>query len=150
METRWFRIDCTQFVASAKIGPAASRSTLGQLSSIIASHREQPQRQPASGDGLIAGRLTVCCDATGSTPEPGTVVIGGPGGSDHVVDVARSGRFSVSLPPGRYSVVGGIPTLGWSIGRCVAIRARSSAPPAEPVIVKADARTDVIVNCQGQ
>ena len=150
METQWFRIACTQFIATAKIGPAASRGTLGQLSNIIASLHQQPEQRFASDDGLITGSLTVCCDANGSTPEPGTVVIRAPNRSGYVVDVGHSGQFSVSLPPGRYRVVGGIPTLGWQIGRCIAIPARSSSPPAEPAIVKAGARTNVIVNCQGQ
>lgn len=92
----------------------------------------------------------MCCDAYGSTREAGIVLMRSANGADHVVHVARSGEFSISLPPGRYWVVGGIPTLDWNIGRCLAIPASSDSPPAEPAIVRAAARTNVIVSCQGQ
>jgi hypothetical protein len=151
LETLRFRVACTTFIASAKVGPDASHGAVQQLASIVESLRQRPARgRLATRNGLITGTLSVCCDAYGRTPEAGVVVIGASNGTDRVVHVGRSGRFSVSLLRGRYSIVGGIPTLGWSIGSCTAIRARSNSPPAEPAIVKAGARTNVIVNCQGQ
>lgn len=44
LETLWFRISCATFIASAKIGPDASHSSLQELASIVASLRHQPAR----------------------------------------------------------------------------------------------------------
>jgi hypothetical protein len=151
LETLWFRIGCTRFIASAKIGPDVSRGALRQLASVIESVRPQPARDRlAPEDGMLSGSLSVCCDAHGRTPEAGIVLIRASDGIGNVVQVGRSGDFSIPLAPGRYQIVGGIPRLGWRIGECVAVPARPGASPAEPRIVRAHARTRVIVNCQGQ
>jgi hypothetical protein len=151
LETLWFRIACTRLIASAKIGPDVSRGALRQLAGVIESVREQPARgRQSPEDGLISGSLSVCCDAHGRTPEDGIVLIRASDGAGYAVQVGRSGDFAIPLAPGHYRIVGGIPRLGWPLGECIALPARSSGSPAEPTIVRAHTRTRVIVNCQGQ
>lgn len=87
----------------------------------------------------------VCCDAHGSSPEPGTVVVKDGPAERRRVKVPRSGRFSTSLPPGRYHVIGGIPSLGWTMGRCVVDRSARTW-----VRIRRTRTTDVKVVCQGQ
>jgi hypothetical protein len=48
-------------------------------------------------------------------------------GRRHRIKVGHSGRFSISLPAGRYHAVGGIPRLGWKRGECYV---DSPSPPA--------------------
>ncbi len=100
-------------------------------------------------DGLLDGRLALCCSAAGTTPEPGTIVIHGANGTQRYVYPGRSGRFTVSLPPGRYRVVGGIPTLGWKVGLCHAVPGTGKSNGPSPTAVVTSARTTTIsVRCQ--
>lgn len=99
-------------------------------------------------NGRLSGVLEVCCNAQGSTPEPGVVVIRARSGTHQRVKVPRSGRFSLREAPGRYRVVGGIPSLGWRLGRC---RVPGGPPLGERrVRIYADNTTHVAVICQGQ
>lgn len=101
-------------------------------------------------DGVLNGELSVCCSAVGSTPEAGTIVARTADGSGRTIDVRPSGRFSVSLPPGRYRVLGGIPKLGWSVGRCLPDSPTRNAPRTPMEDIRIGETTSVSVICQGQ
>lgn len=105
----------------------------------------EPFPPRARSAGRLSGTLDVCCNAHGSMPEPGVVVIRGRSGAAQHIKVPRSGRFSVSEPPGRYLVVGGLPSLGWRLGRCVL-----PGPAPSAAFVYAGQTTQVEVTCQGQ
>ena len=106
--------------------------------------------QTASPDGVLNGELAVCCSAIGSSREAGTVVARRTDGRARTFAVTSSGRFSVSLPPGRYRVVGGIPKLGWSVGRCLPVPATWNAPRPSMQDVRIGQMTSVSIICQGQ
>jgi hypothetical protein len=74
------------------------------------------------------------------------VVVTGATGKRHRLKVGRSGRFSVSLAPGRYQAVGGIPRLDWKLGACIV---DSPAPPAS-FRVLAGRTTRITVDCHGK
>lgn len=102
-------------------------------------------------NGTLDGTLGVCCDATGSTHESGTIVIHGADQTQRYIYPGRSGRFSVSLPPGRYRVAGGIPKLGWRLGRCHPVPGTGTSSSASPTVSVSSGRTTTIsVLCQGQ
>ena len=71
-------------------------------------------------------------------PWPGTVTVTGPG-VDREVPVGASGTFSVTVPPGRYTVVGHSPLYGSGTYLCRATGA---------VTVKSGHATQADVLCQ--
>jgi hypothetical protein len=102
-------------------------------------------------NGTLRGTLAVCCTAKGRTGESGTVVVQGADKSRRFVYSGPTGGFSVALPPGRYRVVGGIPKLGWKIGRCRPVLTTGTSSRALPtVIVSSNRTTTISVVCQGQ
>ena len=101
--------------------------------------------------GTLTGTLAVCCSATGSTSESGTIVIHGADQTQRYLYPGPSGRFSVSLPPGHYRIIGGIPKLGWRLGRCHPVPATGTSNRASPTIaVSSGLTTTISVVCQGQ
>ncbi|HEY5431248.1 MAG TPA: hypothetical protein VIK04_19180 [Solirubrobacteraceae bacterium] len=101
-------------------------------------------------EGVLDGSVAPCCTATGSTPEPGTIVVYGANGTQRYVYPGASGHFSVSLPPGHYRVVGGIPKLGWRVGRCLPVPADvKSNSPSPTVAVNSNHTTTISVVCKG-
>jgi hypothetical protein len=102
-------------------------------------------------NGILGGTLAVCCNAQGSKREPGTIVIHGADNTQRYLYPGPSGQFSVSLPPGHYRVVGGIPKLGWKLGRCQPVPATGTSNRPSPTVAVSSARTTTIsVLCQGQ
>jgi hypothetical protein len=105
----------------------------------------------ANDRGRLTGVLIVSGGAAhpgtcGCTREPGIVVLTPKHGGQHRIDVRRSGRFSISLPAGRYQAVGGIPRLGWRLGACTV---DSPASPAS-FRVTAGRTTRITVDCHGK
>jgi hypothetical protein len=100
--------------------------------------------------GRITGSLGVCCNAHGRMPQAGIVVVRRIGGGARVIGVNRTGRFSLALPAGRYEALGGIPRLGWRLGRCRLERPSSSAPPASPIEIRPNRTTRASIICQGR
>jgi hypothetical protein len=82
----------------------------------------------------------------GCTREAGIVVLTAKQGGQHRINVRRSGRFSISLPTGRYQAVGGIPRLGWKLGACIV---DSPSRPASFRVV-AGRTTRITVDCHGK
>jgi hypothetical protein len=85
----------------------------------------QGSRVPA--DGTVTGHLygvggpASAAEPPSPRPWPGTVTLTGPG-VHHDVPVGASGTFSVTVPPGRYTVVGHSPLYGSGAYVCRAPR----------------------------
>jgi hypothetical protein len=105
---------------------------------------------PRGDTGTLRGELAVCCNAHGSMPEAGIVVLKRIGGGSRWIAVNRTGHFSLALPVGRYNAEGGIPQLHWPLGQCLPERQSSSAPPASPIVIERDVTTRTSIVCQGQ
>jgi hypothetical protein len=111
-----------------------------------------PPPTTTTPDGTIEGAVSVCCNAHGNMHESGgTIVVHGANGTQRYAYSGHAGRFSVSLPPGHYRVVGGIPRLGWKVGLCHSFPAtRRYSKPLPTVTVTSSQTTAISIICQGQ
>lgn len=101
--------------------------------------------------GTLSGVLEVTggkpgVNGCGCVRERGIVVVTGIHGAKRRIKTDRTGHFSVRLAAGRYHAVGGIPALGWKLGRCTVDR---PLPPAW-VHVSPGRRTRITVDCHGK
>lgn len=112
---------------------------------------ELPGLTSTTPNGTLNGDLSVCCGADGQPRAAGTIVVHGAHGTLRYVYTDQSGQFSVSLPPGNYRVVGGIPQRGLKIDRCRPSAATGKQTPSQSLTEVASGRTTTIaVTCQGR
>ena len=110
-----------------------------------------PRPTSSTPNGTLNGDLSVCCRAPGQTREAGTIVVHGTRGTQRYAYTDQSGHFTVSLPPGSYRVVGGIPQHGWKIGRCQpSSTSGKTKPPRSLTEVTSNHTTTIAVICQRQ
>ena len=97
---------------------------------------------PPTTDGIAQGSMHEIGGPAPGLPKPiaGTLVATGTDGRQHTTTVDVNGRFSITLAPGEYTVEGHSPTYGNGAYTCGANTA--------PVVVRANAVTDVELYCQ--
>lgn len=121
-----------------------------------ASHSE-PRVIASADHGTLEGVLAVCCSAPPHemTPVRGIVrlrQVGGlaqPLGRSRLITVNHTGHFSTTLPPGRYTAAGGIPSLHWKLGQCRPTRPTSAAAAGYPIALRPNTTTRVLILCAG-
>jgi hypothetical protein len=100
---------------------------------------QSPSATPTGATGRIEGTLQISPPlGQHQHPTPGTIVISGPA---HLTSrVARDGRFDITVPTGRYTIIGHSP-------RFIVNGRQGDCLTQNPAVVTADATTHVTVTC---